>query len=60
MKVTQFLQETRGELKQVSWSSRRRIVIYTVVVIIFSLVVGYVLGAFDALFETGLRALINN
>jgi preprotein translocase subunit SecE len=58
MKITQFLKETKGELKQVSWPSRRRLVIYTAVVIIFSLALGYLLGAFDTLFQAGLRSLI--
>lgn len=58
MKITQFLKETKGELKQVSWPSRRHLVIYTVVVIIFSLALGYLLGAFDTLFQVGLRSLI--
>ena len=58
MKITQFLRETKGEMKQVSWPSRRHLIIYTLVVIIFSLAVGYMLGAFDTLFQAGLRSLI--
>ncbi len=58
MKITQFLRETKGEMKQVSWPSRRHLAIYTVVVIIFSLAVGYMLGGFDTLFQAGLRSLI--
>ncbi len=58
MKITQFLKETKGEMKQVKWPSRRRLVVYTLVVIIFSLALGYVLGAFDTLFQAGLRSLI--
>ncbi|HRH25225.1 MAG TPA: preprotein translocase subunit SecE [Candidatus Paceibacterota bacterium] len=58
MKITQFLKETKGEMKQVKWPSRRRLVVYTLVVIIFSLALGYLLGAFDTLFQAGLRSLI--
>lgn len=58
MKITQFLRETKGEMKQVTWPSRRHLVLYTVVVIIFSLALGYLLGAFDTLFQAGLRSLI--
>jgi preprotein translocase subunit SecE len=58
MKITQFLRETKGEMKQVSWPSRRHLIVYTVVVIIFSLAVGYMLGGFDTLFQAGLRSLI--
>jgi preprotein translocase subunit SecE len=58
MKIKQFLKETKGEMKQVSWPSRRHIIIYTIVVIVFSLLLGYVLGAFDTLFQAGLKSLI--
>lgn len=58
MKITQFLKETKGEMKQVSWPTKRRVFIYTLVIIIFSLALGYVLGAFDTLFQAGLRSLV--
>ncbi len=58
MKITQFLRETKGEMKQVTWPSRRKLFIYTLVVIIFSLALGYLLGAFDTLFQAGLRSLM--
>ena len=58
MKITQFLRETKSEMKQVNWPSRRHMLIYTVVVIIFSLALGYLLGAFDTLFQAGLKSLI--
>lgn len=58
MKFTKFLRETKGEMKQVTWPSRRHLVIYTVVVVIFSLILAYLLGAFDTLFQAGLRSLI--
>ncbi|MCC7436349.1 preprotein translocase subunit SecE [Candidatus Nomurabacteria bacterium] len=58
MKLTKFLKETKGEMKQVTWPSRRHLVIYTLVVIIFSAALAYLLGAFDSLFQAGLRALI--
>ena len=58
MKVTKFLKETKGEMKQVTWPSRRHLITYTLVVIIFSLALAYLLGAFDTLFQIALRALI--
>ncbi len=58
MKIKQFLKETKGEMKQVKWPSRRHLIIYTIVVVVFSLVLGYVLGAFDTLFQAGLKSLI--
>lgn len=59
MKFIQFLRETKGEMSQVTWPKRKHLFLYTAVVIIFSLVLGYVLGGFDTLFHAGLRSLIN-
>ena len=56
--IKQFLQETKSELKQVHWTKRRRLILYTVIVIVFSLGLGYVLGAFDSLFQFALRSII--
>jgi preprotein translocase SecE subunit len=58
MKITQFLKETKGEMKQVTWPSRRHMFIYTLVVIVFSLALGYLLGAFDTLLKAALKSLI--
>lgn len=47
MGLTEYLQETKGELKHVTWPSRRQTVLFTVFVIAISLVVAALLGAFD-------------
>lgn len=56
--ITQFLRETKGEMKQVTWPKRRHLIIYTAVVIVFSIGLGYVLGTFDTLFQAALRAIL--
>ena len=56
MKLFQYLKETRGELKHVSWPTRKQAVTFTVVVIIISLATAAYLGLFDYLF-TGLIQL---
>jgi preprotein translocase subunit SecE len=58
-KVGQFLRETRAEMKHVTWPTRRRAMLYALVVIIFSVVLGYLLFGFDALFQTGLRSILS-
>jgi preprotein translocase SecE subunit len=58
MKITQFLKETKGEMKQVTWPSRRHMFIYTLVVIVFSLALGYLLGAFDTILQAALKSLV--
>ena len=58
MKVVEYIKETRGELKHVSWPTRKQAIQYTVVIIILSLVVAFFLGFFDYLFSLLLRSVI--
>ena len=44
-----FLRQVKTELAKVVWPSRRDTLKYTLTVIVFSLVVAIVLGAFDYL-----------
>lgn len=57
-KIGQFLRETRIEMKHVVWPTRTRAIVYAVVVIVFSLALGYLLGGFDLLFRSGLRTIL--
>lgn len=50
-KVTSFFKQTYAEMKHVIWPTRRRAVVYAMVVMIFSVVLGYMLGGFDMLFK---------
>jgi preprotein translocase subunit SecE len=56
MSIATFLKETRTEMKHVVWPSRRRTVAYTLIIIVLSLVLGYLLNGFDVLF----RALLGH
>ena len=58
MKPLQFLKETRGELRHVTWPSRRRAVVYAIVILLFSLAVGYTLGGFDSIFRLVLKTIV--
>ncbi len=60
MKITEYLNETRVEMKHVVWPSRKQTVVFTVVVIVISLAVAYSLGAFDSLFTSGLQKIISS
>ena len=42
-----FLSEVKSELAKVIWPSRQETVTYTITVIVFSVVIAFVLGAFD-------------
>lgn len=47
MNIIEFLKGTRVELSKVVWPTRKETIRYTFTVIIFSLVVAAILGAFD-------------
>ncbi len=53
-----YLRETRGELKHVSWPTVRQTYIFTVLVIVISIVTSLYLGFFDYLFSQFLERFI--
>lgn len=50
MKIVDYVKETRQELNHVSWPTRSQAIIFTIVVVVLSLLVGAFLGLFDFLF----------
>jgi preprotein translocase subunit SecE len=58
-KITDYLKETRTELKHVIWPNRRQTIYYTLIVIVLSILVAYLLGVFDFVFLQGLQKLIS-
>ena len=50
-----YLRETKAELSNVKWPTRKQAVIYTVLVIAISGLVSLFLGAFDFVFTTALN-----
>ena len=56
--LIQFVQDTRSELRKVSWPSQHETVNLTAVVIGLSVAVGLVLGGFDFVFQELFKALL--
>lgn len=50
MGLIQYLNETKAELKHVSWPTRTQAIRFTVAVIVISIITAYFLGLFDFLF----------
>lgn len=50
-KPTEFLKETRIEMKKVTWPTREEAVRYTIAIIIISGAVAFFLGGLDFLFQ---------
>lgn len=53
-----YFQQVRSEMRHVVWPSRNTTIMYTVVVIVISLVVAAYLGVLDYLFSAVLKRLI--
>jgi preprotein translocase subunit SecE len=49
-KITNFLKETRVEMKKVNWPTRKETIKYTFIVIGLSFVIAFFLGGLDLLF----------
>ncbi len=57
-KLTEYLKDTKGELKHVSWPTKNQAILFTVIVVVFSIIVAAFLGAFDFLFTMVLKLFI--
>lgn len=58
-KITEYLKETKIELKHVIWPNRRQTFYYTLIVVVLSVLVAYLLGIFDYIFLQGLEQVIS-
>ncbi|MEO0100861.1 MAG: preprotein translocase subunit SecE [candidate division WOR-3 bacterium] len=56
--ATKYLKEVIGELKKVSWTSRRELFLATLMVIILSFILSIFVGFFDFLFSGLLRLIL--
>ncbi|MDB5194747.1 MAG: Protein translocase complex, SecE/Sec61-gamma subunit [Parcubacteria group bacterium] len=57
-KIGTYITETRGELKRVTWPTKRQALAYTVTVILISVFVALFLGLFDYIFTLGLQKFV--
>ena len=57
-RITEYLKDTRTELKHVIWPNRSQTFYYTIIVIVLSVLVAYYLGVFDYVFSWLLRQAI--
>jgi len=58
MSIFSYIKETKGELVHVNWPSRRESIIFTIVVIIVSIITSVFLGFFDLVFSKLLNLII--
>jgi len=58
MRVIDYIRDTKGEMKHVSWPTRRQAISFTLLVIVISILTAYYLGFFDFLFSFILRIIV--
>lgn len=57
-RLTDYIMETREEMKHVSWPTKNQTILFTILVVVISLVVSAYLGLFDYLFQIVLKNII--
>ncbi len=58
MAIGNYIKETRGELKHVSWPTRKQSINYTLLVVGLALIIAGYLGLLDFLFRKALELLL--
>jgi len=58
MSLVNYIKETKGELKHVSWPTKNQSIWFTVIVIAISLFTAFFLGFFDFIFALLLEKFI--
>lgn len=57
-KFVEYLKETKGEMKHVSWPTKEQTIAFTALVIAISLVASGILGLFDGIFKKALELFV--
>lgn len=60
MKIVEYIKDTKGEMKHVTWPTRKQSVNYTLLVIGISVGVAILLAIADYVFSLGLENIILN
>ena len=58
MGLGQYIKDTRSELNHVAWPTRVQTIVYTILVVVISILVSLYLGVCDFLFTNGLGKLV--
>ena len=58
MAIKQYINETRAEMKHVTWPTTEQTLAYSVIVIVVSVAIAAWLGVFDSIFAAGIKAFI--
>jgi len=56
--IINYIKDTQGELKHVSWPTQKQTIIFTILIIVISLITAALLGLFDFIFTSGLNRFV--
>ena len=54
-----YIKDTKNELKNVVWPTKKQVITVTILVIVLSVVIAYFLGALDYVFAQALAFILN-
>lgn len=58
MRITEYIKDTRAEMSHVTWPTRKQAILYSVLVVVVSVVTALLLGLFDYIFSTLLTLFV--
>lgn len=58
VKIIDYIRDTKGEMKHVSWPTKKQAFAFTAIVIVLSLIVAFFLGFLDYVFSFLLELII--
>lgn len=58
MKLIEYIKDVRGELKHVSWPTRKQSLVFAIIVIVISVATSFYLGFFDFVFTKLLQNFV--
>ena len=59
MNIFNFFREVKGEMKHMTWPTKKQTIAYTLLVVVISIALAVYVGVFDHLFTLGIEQLIN-
>ncbi len=60
MRITQYLKETRAEMANIKWPTRKETILHTTLVVLISVLVGLGLSGLDLSFQKVITSLLNS
>jgi preprotein translocase subunit SecE len=60
MKIIQYIQDSKAEMKHVVWPHRALVIQFTIAIVLISVFLAVYLGAFDYLFTKAIEFIIAN